>query len=219
MPARKTNTAHKSFHPKERVERLPLAELGELFMGLPVYRLKGTPGATAPLLHVKDVEHADDTSWQLSLVTVPDLGRVERYRLRAGDVIVTARGTSLKSAIIPERWSGTLLSSNLIAVRLGERLHPELLLVFLQSTAGQQAIERRLSGSHLLTITPRSLGEVEVPVPPAAEQDMLAELMAIVRMQYQEALFTTEKRRQLAHRIVLDRLQGASIKSNSGGHQ
>ncbi len=219
MSTRKASAARRKYHPKERIERLQLAALGKLFMGLPVYRLKGTPGAAVPLLNVKDVEHADDASWQLSLATVPDLGRVERYRLKTGDVAITARGTSLKSVIIPERWNGALLSSNLIAVRLGERLRPELLLVFLQSAMGQRAIERRLAGSNLLTLTPRNLGEVEVPVPPAAEQDMLAELVGIARMQHQEALFIAEMRRQLAHRIVFDRLQDASASSNSGGRQ
>ncbi|MGH8067384.1 MAG: hypothetical protein ACRERE_19560 [Candidatus Entotheonellia bacterium] len=197
--------------------RLPLATLGELFVGLPVYRLKSLPGATVPLLSVKDVAHADDALWQLPLVTVPDLSRVERYRLKTNDVVITARGTSLKSAIIPERWNGALLSSNLIAVRLGERLHPELLLVFLQSAAGRQAIERRLTGSHLLALTPRSLGEVEVPVPSAAEQEVLAELVALARRQYQEALFIAEMRRQLAHRIVFERLRGTGTTSEAEG--
>ena len=219
MPAQKTKAAHRQSQSKEHVEHLALAALGHLFMGLPVYRLKSAPGATVPLLNVRDVEHTDDVSWQLALVTVPDLGRVERYRLKTSDVVITARGTSLKSAIIPDRWNGALLSSNLIAVRLGERLRPELLIVFLQSAVGRQAIGRRLSGSNLLTLTPRSLGEVEVPVPPAAEQEILAELVTIARIQYQEALFVAEMRRKLAHRIVFDRLRGASTTSNSGGHQ
>jgi hypothetical protein len=218
MLARKAKVARQTLQSSERPVRIPLATLGKVFAGLPVYRLKSLPGTTVPLLNVKDVEHADDSLWQLPLVTVPDLGRVGRYRLTTNDVVITARGTSLKCTIIPEWWQGAILSSNLIAVRLGERLHPELLLVFLQSAAGRQAIERRLTGSNLLALTPRSLGEVEVPVPPAAEQEMLAELVALARTQYQEALFIAEKRRQLAHRIVFERLRGSGTTSESGGH-
>lgn len=215
----KEKTTQRQLQTQKPVERLPLATLGKLFIGLPVYRLKATSGARVPLVNVKDVEHTEDASWLLSLVTVPDLGRAERYRLNTGDVVTTARGTSLKSALIPEHWSGALLSSNLMAVRLGERLHPELLLVFLQSASGRQAIARRLAGSHLLTLTPRSLGEVEVPVPPAAEQKALAELARVARTQYQEALFIAETRLRLAHRIVFERLRGADLSSNRGGDQ
>jgi hypothetical protein len=217
MPTRNSGAGQQLWEPSKQVERLALATLGRLFMGLPVYRLKGTPGATVPLMNVKDVEPADDPAWRLALVTVPDLSRVERYRLHTGDVVITARGTSLKSTLIPDRWNGALLSSNLIAVRLGERLRPEILLVFIQSAAGRQAIERRLAGSNLLTLTPRTLGEVEVPVPPAAEQKPLADLVTLAQVQYQEARSLAKLRRQLVHRIVFDTLRGAGTRSISGG--
>ena len=198
------------------VSKLPLGTVAEIFTGLALYRLGSKPGVTVSVINVKDVEYSNDPGRKLSQVSVPDPGRVERYRLKARDVLVTARGTSLKSGIVPERWSGAVLSSNLIAVRLGGGLRPELLLVFLQSPAGRQAIERRLAGSNLLVLTPKTLREIEVPVLPASEQDALADLVALAETQYAEALTVAQAHRQLAHRIALDVLRGKDSQSKIG---
>lgn len=199
------------------IKFISLGELGTLTTGFPTHRLRGEIGAALPLVNVKDLERIHDESWQLSPIMVPDSDRVEKYRVGAGDIIVTARGASLKSGLIPSRWNGAIISSNLIAIRLNEKLRPEILLVFLQSAMGQQAIERRLSKSKLLNVTLRDLSEIEVPVPPMSEQTELAELISIAQLQFEEAIHVAEVRRKLAHSIVLNKLRGDNTEKQSGG--
>lgn len=199
-------------------EWLPVGELGEIFLGLPLYRLRGSPGQDVPLVNVRDIDRARDPGWGLATATVPDRSRLERYRLKPNDVLVTARGTSFRSALVSDRWTGAVPSSNLITVRLGTKLRPELLHAFLQSHEGRQAVERRLAGSALLTLTAKGLSEVQVPVPPIEEQAELAELMTLAQLQFQEATAAAELQYHLAHRIVLDRLRGKKSMSETRDH-
>jgi len=197
-------------------KKVPLTSLAEIFSGLPLYRLRYRPGAQVSVIQVKDIKHANEPGWTLSRVPVPDSGQIERYRVKVGDVLVTARGTNLKSCIVSEEWGGALLTSNLILVRLGEQLRPQLLLAFFQSSSGRQAMERRLAGSSLLVLTPKILGEIEVPLLPAARQDALADLFTLGETQYIEAIAAAQARRQLAYRIVLDSLLGKDKQSKDG---
>jgi type I restriction enzyme, S subunit len=200
----------------EDVELVPLGELGKLFTGYPTYRLRGEIGVTVPTVGVRDVENVNNPYWQLSSLMIPDAKRVERYRLDPEDVVVTAKGASFKAAMIPERWRGAVLSSNLIGINVGERLRPEILLVFLESAMGQQIIERRLARTGLLNLSIRDLSELEVPVPPLAEQKELAELIKLAHMQREEALQVADARVKLAYSIVLNRLHGQRSNKDSG---
>ncbi len=200
----------------EGIELVPLGELGTLFTGYPTYRLRGRAGVTALMVNVRDVENFNNPDWQLSSVMIPDAKRVERYRLNPEDVIVTAKGASFKAAMVPERWGGAVLTSNLIGVQLGERLRPEILLVFLGSAMGQQIIERRLVRTGLLNLSIRDLSEIEVPVPPLSEQRELAELIKLAHIQREEALQVADARVRLAYSVVLDRLRGQRSENDSG---
>jgi restriction endonuclease S subunit len=114
--------------------------------------------------------------------------------------------------VTPEAWNGAVLASNLIGIRVSQELRPELLAEFLNSTQGRHAIERRLSGSNLLVLTPQFLADVEVPVPPLEEQSMLVELIRASDEQYQAAVTAAENRRRIAHRIVVSALNGRTTR-------
>lgn len=197
--------------PFNAIERKPLSSLAEIFSGLPTYRLKHGL-AVIPVVTIKDIDHASDGNWQLSSVQVPDPDRLLRFRLKPGDVVITSRGTTLRSCVLAPSWKGAVLGSNLICIRLGGILRPEVLAEFLNSKPGKQAIERRLVGSNLLLLTTRSLGELEVPVPPPDEQAKLAELISAAEAQYQMAIAAAAKRREITHRIVLHAFRGKKAK-------
>src|SRR4051794_908903 len=96
----------------EQPGHMPLSELADLFTGYRLYRTQAASGATVPIITVKNVGHELEPAWRLGTAEVPDVGRLERFRVRSGDLLVTARGTSLKSALVPERWHGALVDAN-----------------------------------------------------------------------------------------------------------
>ena len=193
-----------------------LRDVAQVFTGLPTYRLRGHAGASLALLNIGDLNHAYDATWRLANVQVQQPARMEQYGVRTNDIVVTARGTNLKIALIPERWNGAVLAWNLLGIRPGAQLRPELLLAYLRSPSGRRAIDRRLAGTTLLLLTASGLGEIEVPILPLERQQKVGQLIAAAEEQYEHALLAAEMRRDIAHKIALDAMTG---KGNSGENE
>lgn len=201
----------------EWTERVPLGELARVFAGVPRHRLRGEASPRVPAVNVRDLDHALDPAWRLGTIPMPDVAAMGPYRLRAGDVLVTARGTRLNSALVPILWAGAVVLSNLIGVRPGPRLLPHILLAFLRSGSGRQAVDVRRPRRNQLALTPGRLREVEVPLPPLAVQDRLAKLARSAEAQYEAAIFAAEARRGLASRIIVAALRGNGAATAPGG--
>jgi len=191
--------------------KVRLGDVSKIFQGVPAYRLRGMPGGMFPVVSVSSLSHVGDAGWPLPTVPVQDAHKLDAYRLRPNDVVVTARGTSFNAALVPKRWAGAVLHSNLIAIRTSERLRPELLLVHLLSSRGRQAIERRLAGSSLLLLTTHSLAELEITILPTRWQSALADLATSGRMQYEKAMEAAQLRREIVDRIVREALHTGAI--------
>jgi restriction endonuclease S subunit len=79
-------------------------------------------------------------------------------------------------------------------------------MAYLQSPKGHREIEQRLAGTRLLLLTVKSLGEVQVPVPPMARQETFARLLRAAERQYEEALTAAGLRRSIALMISREAL-------------
>lgn len=193
--------------PAQTVAWRPLGEVSEIIAGHPLYRFEGDTGPAIPIINIRDLEHSADLTHSLETAAISDPARFGRARILPDDVIVTARGTQLRSVLAPARWQGAIASSNLMLIRpKPEILLPELLSVFLQSPAGTKAIGRRKAGTQLLKLTLRELAEIEVPVPPLVEQRQMAELLRSAQDYYVNARYAAEMRLIAARQIAMERL-------------
>jgi restriction endonuclease S subunit len=142
---------------------------------------------------------------------VPPDADIERYTVRTDDIVITCRGTQLKVASITPASEGALISANLIAIRAGADLLPAVLLVFLQSPAGQKALlQRGRSSTSSLSLTPRSVGELSIPVPPLAVQAQIAELVGAADQNHVAAIRAAGLRRDVARVVAFGLLQGSA---------
>jgi len=189
-----------------------LAEVTErIFLGLADARQRGEGDEReVPLLNVRDLHdgHAPAAGALLKR-TVPAGSDLERYTVRADDVVITCRGTQLKIANISAPSEGALISANLIAIRAGAALLPAVLLAFLRSPAGQKALlQRGRSSTSSISLSPRAVGELAIPVPPLAVQRQIAELVTAAEQNYVAAIRAAEQRRAVAHAVAVDLLRG-----------
>jgi restriction endonuclease S subunit len=191
----------------------PVATVAEVFLGLADGRLRRDAGEReVPLLNVRDLQDGRVPPRDaVAKRSVPVDADIERYTVRAGDVVVTCRGTQLKIATITPASEGSLISANLIALRAGREMQPAVLLVFLQSPAGHKALLQRGQSSSLsLSLTPRAVGELLIPVPPLAVQQQIAELVGAAEQNYVAAIRAAEQRRAVARAVAVGLLQGAT---------
>jgi type I restriction enzyme M protein len=190
------------------VAHVRLGAIATILSGLPTYRLRGEAGPAVPLLKVGDLNHVHNPDWKLQSIQVPEASRVLPYRVHANDIVVTARGTSLKIALVPERWDGAILAWNLLGIRIGSQLRPEILLAYLRSRVGRQAIDRRLAGATMLLLTAEGLKDLEVPLPALDCQEKLVHLLRAAERQYEEALRVADLRRRIAQKLVFEGMMG-----------
>jgi len=192
----------------------PLGTVAErIFLGLADTRQRGDAGERElPLLNVRDLQDGHvPPAVAIGKRTVPADADIERYTVRADDVVITCRGTQLKVANITPSSEGALISANLIAIRAGAELLPAVLLMFLQSPAGQKALlQRGRSSTSSLSLTPRAVGELSIPVPPLAVQQQIAELVCAAEQNYVAAIRAAQQRRAVARAVAVGLLHGAA---------
>ena len=184
----------------------PLRAVAQVYVGMPIPRhlADERAGATVAVINVRDL--SDGRLGPLGTLEVRRVARgqrIDRYRVEAGDVVLTCRGTQLKIALVPEDMSGAVISSNLIAVRPGSQLVPWVLFAFLQGPQGQTALLRQSRSSNLgIALSPKSVGQIVVPVPPMEIQERIAALMRVAEENYVVARQAAEHRRLLARAVA-----------------
>ena len=150
------------------------------------------------------VESGDlrDDGW-LNLDGLREIGvvqgvRTERHILRPFDVLVTARSGSIQVALVPPDVSRTVAGITLLVIRAKK---PETgiahwLWYYLSSAHGKVRLENRMTvSSTLKSLSAKSLGEIEVPVPSDRDLDAMARLVEASEAAYIETIEAARLRR------------------------
>ena len=141
-------------------------------------------------------------------VTWDKARRLERFRLEAGDILVTRTGTVGRCALVTEAESGWLYHPNLLRLRLDEadRSSAPYLTGYLSAGVAQQWVEARATRSVIPSISTRVLGELPVLLPPPAEQQAIGATLAAlddkIRAHNELARVTAEYRSALADGLM-----------------
>ena len=141
--------------------------------------------------------------------------RTERHLLRPFDVLVTARTGRTQVALVPPHVSRTVAGVTLLVARPRQ---PESgmghwLYYFLASAYGQVQLAKRMAvNATSLSLSAKSLGEVEVPMPSLPRLNLMARLIESSEAAYDSELRAAWLRREvLRNAIMQDTLRAAEI--------
>ena len=126
--------------------------------------------------------------------------RSERHLLRPFDVLVTARAGSVQAALVPPQVSRTVAGVTLLVVRAKEPTFGmgHWFWYFLTSTFGQTEITKRLvTSATMKTLSARSLGEMEIPMPTLGALESIAMLVEASEEAFASALRAATLRREM----------------------
>ncbi len=165
------------------------------------------------MLRIAESGDLRDGGW-LDLKGLREVGvvrgvRTERHLLRPFDVLVTARSGAVQVALVPPEVSRTVAGVTLLVVRPKEPKSGmgHWLWYFLTSAQGRAQLAKRTTiTATLKSLSARSLGEIELPVPSPRDLDTAARLVEASEAAYNSAVEAARLRREtlrdaLVHQI------------------
>jgi type I restriction enzyme M protein len=127
------------------------------------------------IIKLSDVKDGEINLGELTSVTLKRKSKVEMYLVQRGDVIISNRGTSIKIAVVPHVEENIILSHNFLGIRCTNQLDPYFLKEYLESPVGQYMLASKQIGTNILTINPKDLEDIKVPVIDIEEQLKIVE--------------------------------------------
>lgn len=149
----------------------------------------------------------------LSTIALAFNRRTEKHLLRPYDVLVTARSTVVKAALVPPALTRAVANSTLSVVRPRE---PELGLFlwwFFTSRYGRAQLQARMVGSTVMLLRAGALEDIAVPLPERHHLHRLAELIETSEQAYAAAIRAAEIR----HETLRDHLIEDLVRSGEKG--
>jgi hypothetical protein len=123
--------------------------------------------------------------------------KTEKHLLRPDDVLVTARSSAFKAALVPPSVTRTVADATVSVVRSEDPDLGPYLWWYLTSPAGREQAKARMTGATVLSLSGTSLAELAVPLPPRATLRHIAELVEASEQAYATAMEASRLRRTL----------------------
>ena len=118
-----------------------------------------------------------------------DFDRVKSAILRRGDVVLTIDGALLGiAAVATSDEEHCCISNHIVRILNGDAIQPKFLSCFLNSSLGQQQIQRGITGSAIPGIRTDAIGRIVLPLPPLEMQEKLVSELEIARTSRSEKL-------------------------------
>lgn len=139
----------------------------------------------------------------------------DRFRVQEGDVLLSSKGSLLKTAIVGAENAGGYATSNIIILRpKRELVLPRILLATIRREDTDSAIKTTSrSNSTALSLTTRDIAKIKVPLPSMEIQIPLAEVLEASELYVQESLTAIELKSRLVWTLLEDALGRPNVVS------
>lgn len=125
------------------------------------------------IINISDILPEGFVSKDLKPIKADDKKKYDKFVVEDGDIIITAKNTTIKSAIY--RSNGdykAILSGNLIAIRVNQKkINPYYLKAFIDSEKGEMAIKSIQTGTSIISINANSLRDMKISLLSETEQE------------------------------------------------
>ena len=156
---------------------MPLGGIAEIKLGKMLDSNKQERGRLLP--------YVNNISLRWNEVDTSDLpqmyfkeSELERYGLRAGDVLVCEGGEPGRSAVWDGRLPDLKFQKAIHRVRFHKPFVPKLLVLYLEAIAGSSAFESLFTGGGIKHLTGETFAKLAVPVMSLAEQQRIADCLS-----------------------------------------
>lgn len=199
------------------VRKVRLSEVAKIFRGKAVF--EKDDGGNITVLSISNIGEFGVVLEGAEKIEGDETGRISSYLLKKGDLLLPARGTTLRTAIFEGADIPCIASANLLVIRAldpstekypvgedGERLpalNTAYLKIFLDSEVGKKLVEGTQQGAALMNINHNDFGAIEIPLPSEKEQEEKSGEYVKAFEKYKSAVMDAEKN----WKETLERLQ------------
>lgn len=127
---------------------------------------------------------------------------ISRYLLKVGDVVLLARGSAIRAALVSQEIASTevIASANFLIIRTdASRMKPSVLLAYLNSPQGSAAIVAQSSGAVIQSVSASNLADFRIPLPNLVTQNEIDELYQASTEAYRATLALAEQQKVVAN--------------------
>lgn len=174
------------------LEKVKLKEVAEVFRGKSILKKDTAPGSIS-VLNISNIEDGEIKYTDMDTIE-EDERKIKRYELFRGDVVLSCRGTAIKSAVFESQDNTIIASANLIVIRPKERLLGEYIKIFLESPIGLAIIKSFQRGTTIMNINHSDIMEMEIPIISFGEQEEMIKEYHNELSIYQKAIREAETR-------------------------
>lgn len=134
---------------------------------------------------------------ELVEVHIDKIEKYKKYMLQDGDVIISARGTKISTAVAENIKNRNIIATgNLIVVRCNDTLEPYYLKAFFDSDDGDLCLRVAQTGSTIFAINPKQLCELQYDAIDMEKQKRIAEKEKALIAELHETIHRIETLRQ-----------------------
>ncbi|AGA67855.1 restriction endonuclease S subunit [Desulfitobacterium dichloroeliminans LMG P-21439] len=180
---------------KFKISNLPkvkLKDIAEVFRGKSILK-KDTSLGNISVLNISNIENGEIDYRDMDTIDEEDR-KVKRYELTTGDVVLSCRGTAIKSAVFEAQDKIIIASANLIVIRPKEKAKGEFIKIFFESPVGLAIIKSFQRGTTIMNINYADIMEMEIPLLPMNRQQEIIDQYNEELKAYKEAIQKAEVR-------------------------
>ncbi|AKN01838.1 hypothetical protein AAV35_014030 (plasmid) [Salimicrobium jeotgali] len=178
-----------SFIPKKELQ-----QVADIYRGLnmPSKSQAKDGGTSYKVIQLTDVQNGEILWDQLQTIQVKDRRKAQQYLIREGDLILSARGSAIKTAEVPEVPEEVILSHNFVGLRPYEGTTSSYLKAYLESPLGLYYLTSIQKGSSVKVISIKDIKSVFVPDPPVETKNQIGQELRKEERKYREAVRQAE---------------------------
>jgi restriction endonuclease S subunit len=150
---------------------------------------------------------------QLNRVEVIKGRDVSRFLVKEGDVVLLARGNSMRAAYVTEEVSklNVILSANFILLRPNsDQLRGEVLVSYFNSEQGQNTLSATSVGAAIRNISLSNIRRLQVEIPSLEKQQEIADIFHVSNEVYKSTLLMAEQQQKVANACIHQLMKGAA---------
>ncbi|MEJ6122804.1 restriction endonuclease subunit S [Vibrio sp. 2-Bac 85] len=149
----------------------------------------------------------------LSQVTIKDGKDIQRFLLQEGDVVLLAKGNSIRAGYVTENIAqlNVIVSANFILLRPNNnQLLGEVLVTYFNSAVGQSMLDATSTGAAIKNINLSNIKKMELELPELSKQHEIAELFNARNQAYQATIKLAEQQKKVTTACISKLMKGAA---------